>query len=142
MSAKARVAVAVLVGILLTLVDWMIPQFGTAGVALALYNFGCIPLVLGLCCLPLRSYHQVGYVVVVGCLCAKSSDSLIRFRMIPVVNAVEFILQVAYTVFVLSCIVYVRNGFWPIYIRGTCKRCGYNLTANVSGICPECGDPY
>jgi len=22
-----------------------------------------------------------------------------------------------------------------------CKRCGYNLTGNVSGICPECGTP-
>jgi hypothetical protein len=23
--------------------------------------------------------------------------------------------------------------------RGLCTRCGYNLTGNVSGICPECG---
>jgi len=23
--------------------------------------------------------------------------------------------------------------------RGFCKTCGYNLTGNVSGICPECG---
>lgn len=23
--------------------------------------------------------------------------------------------------------------------RGLCVRCGYNLTGNVSGICPECG---
>lgn len=22
-----------------------------------------------------------------------------------------------------------------------CQRCGYNLTGNVSGICPECGSP-
>jgi hypothetical protein len=22
---------------------------------------------------------------------------------------------------------------------GTCRNCGYNLTANISGICPECG---
>ena len=22
-----------------------------------------------------------------------------------------------------------------------CLRCGYNLTGNVSGICPECGEP-
>ncbi len=22
-----------------------------------------------------------------------------------------------------------------------CKKCGYNLTGNVSGICPECGKP-
>jgi hypothetical protein len=23
---------------------------------------------------------------------------------------------------------------------GLCVRCGYNLTGNVSGVCPECGD--
>lgn len=25
--------------------------------------------------------------------------------------------------------------------RGMCHECGYNLTGNVSGICPECGKP-
>lgn len=24
--------------------------------------------------------------------------------------------------------------------RGLCVKCGYNLTGNVSGICPECGE--
>lgn len=24
--------------------------------------------------------------------------------------------------------------------RGLCPRCGYNLTGNVSGVCPECGE--
>ena len=24
---------------------------------------------------------------------------------------------------------------------GLCPNCGYNLTGNVSGICPECGTP-
>jgi hypothetical protein len=24
---------------------------------------------------------------------------------------------------------------------GHCRKCGYNLTGNVSGICPECGTP-
>ena len=24
---------------------------------------------------------------------------------------------------------------------GVCRRCGYSLTGNVSGICPECGTP-
>ena len=23
--------------------------------------------------------------------------------------------------------------------KGLCKTCGYNLTGNVSGVCPECG---
>jgi hypothetical protein len=40
-------------------------------------------------------------------------------------------------------------GWWwvgrPVEVRGTrgilgqCERCGYDLTGNVSGVCPECG---
>lgn len=25
--------------------------------------------------------------------------------------------------------------------QGICHMCGYNLTGNVSGVCPECGEP-
>lgn len=25
--------------------------------------------------------------------------------------------------------------------RRICERCGYDLTGNVSGVCPECGNP-
>ena len=25
--------------------------------------------------------------------------------------------------------------------KGCCLKCGYNLTGNVSGVCPECGEP-
>jgi predicted amidophosphoribosyltransferase len=24
---------------------------------------------------------------------------------------------------------------------GHCRKCGYNLTGNISGVCPECGEP-
>ena len=27
------------------------------------------------------------------------------------------------------------------YPKGRCQKCGYNLTGNVSGVCPECGNP-
>ncbi len=27
------------------------------------------------------------------------------------------------------------------YPPGHCQTCGYNLTGNVSGVCPECGTP-
>lgn len=27
------------------------------------------------------------------------------------------------------------------YCPGRCDRCGYDLTGNVSGVCPECGKP-
>jgi len=29
----------------------------------------------------------------------------------------------------------------PLMEPPTCEKCGYNLTGNVSGICPECGRP-
>jgi hypothetical protein len=33
-----------------------------------------------------------------------------------------------------------RHGYWRWRMqRGLCHACGYNLTANTSGICPECG---
>ncbi len=28
---------------------------------------------------------------------------------------------------------------WRQFAPGHCRRCGYNLTANTSGVCPECG---
>lgn len=27
------------------------------------------------------------------------------------------------------------------YVKIGCTQCGYDLTGNVSGICPECGEP-
>jgi hypothetical protein len=32
-----------------------------------------------------------------------------------------------------------RNRWWSA--RNRCTACGYNLTGNTSGICPECGTP-
>jgi len=27
-------------------------------------------------------------------------------------------------------------------LKNHCSECGYDLTANISGVCPECGTPY
>jgi len=37
---------------------------------------------------------------------------------------------------VILCLMYIG----PRSLDGCCKKCGYNLTGNVSGICPECGE--
>ena len=47
-----------------------------------------------------------------------------------------FMLLAAYPTFS-----FVRGPFrrWRRKRAGTCLKCGYNLTGNVTGICPECG---
>jgi len=40
---------------------------------------------------------------------------------------------------VVSIAVWSRRHFYPIYELGHCQKCGYDLTGNVSGRCPECG---
>jgi len=30
---------------------------------------------------------------------------------------------------------------WRRQRKGLCRKCGYDLTGNVSGVCPECGTP-
>lgn len=43
---------------------------------------------------------------------------------------------VALVVFALMLVVLPRR---RIRVPGRCSRCGYDLTGNVSGVCPECG---
>lgn len=31
---------------------------------------------------------------------------------------------------------------WPAFKPYQCQDCGYNLTGNTSGVCPECGTPF
>jgi hypothetical protein len=39
-----------------------------------------------------------------------------------------------------AVVVWGRHG-WGSVPGFCCQRCGYNLTGNVSGMCPECGTP-
>ena len=49
---------------------------------------------------------------------------------------IAFIFLVAY---MLSRAVYALIAFRLTSIRGRCSQCLYDLTGNVSGVCPECG---
>lgn len=42
--------------------------------------------------------------------------------------------------FLLSIAVVIVTRRRPLW--GHCRKCGYNLTGNESGRCPECGQPY
>ena len=44
-----------------------------------------------------------------------------------------------FAVFIPSVILLFRD-FRRVYPPSRCPKCGYNLTGNVSGICPECGE--
>lgn len=41
---------------------------------------------------------------------------------------------------ILSCALLLQTRAWRRRVRrGVCLRCGYDLTGNISGVCPECG---
>jgi len=52
-------------------------------------------------------------------------------------------LFVLYLVVRLIGLAMVRLFFVSVLIQsgGLCRGCGYNLTGNTSGVCPECGTP-
>ncbi len=39
----------------------------------------------------------------------------------------------------IGCLVGLPFAQWRAHPPGHCRRCGYDLTANESGVCPECG---
>jgi hypothetical protein len=42
--------------------------------------------------------------------------------------------------FIIQSLAWVpRQQRWDRSARGLCSHCGYDLTGNASGICPECG---
>ena len=44
---------------------------------------------------------------------------------------------------VYPTLAFIRGPFarWRRSRKGVCLKCGYDLTGNVSGVCPECGEP-
>ncbi len=70
-----------------------------------------------------------------------------RSPLAPQVSALEAVvlyclLQFAY--YYLLALLVLRFRSWQVgkhYPLGHCQKCGYNLTGNVSGKCPECGEP-
>ena len=63
-----------------------------------------------------------------------------RFRTMNTFGIIN--LTFWFVVFAAYPVVSLARGPWRRYRRsrrGLCVTCGYNLTGNVSGICPECG---
>ncbi len=57
---------------------------------------------------------------------------------IALAGLLAFPLGVSY---VVARAVFSKLGRSPDHVFPCCKNCGYNLTGNVSGVCPECGTP-
>jgi len=60
-----------------------------------------------------------------------------NYALIATVRQVSIPLPVPILLFaIVSTILWRRDRYIP---PGHCVRCGYNLTGNTSGVCPECG---
>lgn len=73
---------------------------------------------------------------------AHANDFIIEpfFQFHCLRHPIEALLSLAFHV---GCPVLVMAGIGRWFRRpvlsGCCRQCGYNLTGNVSGVCPECG---
>ena len=73
-----------------------------------------------------------------------------------VTNDLDIVFMLRPNFYRAATVAYLYIPLWPIYVpiiavaafmwwrdrripKGHCQTCGYNLTGNVSGICPECG---
>jgi hypothetical protein len=64
--------------------------------------------------------------------------SNVRYTLITIPLPLLFVALAAYPM-----VAFIRGPLrrWRRRDPGLCRRCGYNLTANTSGRCPECGTP-
>ncbi len=58
---------------------------------------------------------------------------------------IDLQIQIALFLAVVATALFARLAYrffkWQRNQRPECLECGYNLTGNVSGVCPECGTP-
>ncbi len=111
-------------------------------------------LIVGVLCLPLRTYRTVlatfaffvlgsfgaGFPNIVRWISTLSQQRTISYAFFLFVSA----LLIAWAVpcLVLSIVVYLRNRYRPIYPPGHCGKCGYDLHGLPEPRCPECGKPF
>jgi hypothetical protein len=96
----------------------------------------------------LRLAFRLSWVAASALILAGAISTLIRYglstRLVPWIFPVGFVVVFVcfcvVTFAFVTCFVLVRMRFWPIYPLGHCTECGYDLTGNVSGTCPECGN--
>lgn len=143
-----KLIIALLVGVSLGFVHNTIPGDGTAILQIALFHVALFPLAVLFISRPLSSYRQsiaIVVVVIVGWTAVKltieavTQQYLVNAQMMCLVWGVYGFIGLVVNTVLVSLAVLLRRRLYPIYPSGHCQRCGYNLTGNVSGRCPECG---
>ncbi len=65
----------------------------------------------------------------------------LRFALIGMTRVNGFTLPLVYPFATVAIPTFLVWWFWPKPIKPGHCRCGYDLTGNTSGVCPECGEP-
>ena len=69
------------------------------------------------------------------------NDSLRRYRLISVIIPLWCLILPTAVMPLYRWTRPIREAWRRDPIPGMCRHCNYNLTGNVSGVCPECGTP-
>ena len=76
------------------------------------------------------------------CGAARAARSLVHFAFGPEAGAHDFVVPQWIVPAVFGALPAARIAGWSRRRRAVgnaCRSCGYDLTGNVSGVCPECG---
>jgi hypothetical protein len=96
---------------------------------------GClVGLTLGLVCAPLISKRRPAQVTM--WMLAVVSPVVVTSAVIG--HSALIVLGAPALVFVSTCGI-LNRVLKELYPPGSCQNCGYDLTGNESGVCPECG---
>jgi len=68
------------------------------------------------------------------------SGLYIRSSQLVVSFFIPIVLAVLFATYPSIAFIHGPARRWRRRRRGLCVRCGYDLTGNVSGVCPECGE--
>jgi hypothetical protein len=145
-----RILTAVLAGAALGLAHNAIPGDGTAGLQLGLFYVGLFPLIVLFLSRPLNAYRNsivISVLTVLGWIAVKLVTAAMTAQHTETAQLMWLfwgfygLLGLVANVLAVSVAVWARLRFYPIRGYGACQHCGYDLTGNVSGVCPECGTP-
>ena len=111
-------------------------------------------LVVGVLCLPLRTYRTVLATLAFFILGGFGAGIPYIVRWVPTLSRQRHMSYLVFVFFsallivwavpclILSIVVFLRNRYHPVYPPGHCRKCGYSLHGLPEPRCPECGSPF